>query len=360
MGYLYRQLQTVNCRPGPLPDDCEYASTRIKPRRAETDMRKVQLGTSGLQAGVLAASLSAPPTASLPLNNLALLAPATEDPVANGESATAEALRAALAAGANLIDTDWITANGHAQEILGRMMPGLDRAGLLIAGKGGPRLAFKGALKLDNSRGNLINQCQDSLFRLKTGYLDLFQLHWPDATPPEQTARGLCDLRDMGLARALGLCNHSAPQCAALHALAPLATASAPFNLLRRRAAAELLPWCTGAGVSFLAADPLCSGILARRFAGDEVFSDADDPLFAQPLFAKACAAARELHAYAQSRGLSGETLAVAWCLRQPGVSVVLCPAQNAAQMQALLAAESVNLPDADWRTMEDLSEVDP
>lgn len=318
-------------------------------------MRKVQLGTSSLQAGVLAASLSAPPTASLPLNQLAVLAPTTEDPAANGESATAGALRVALASGANLIDTDWITANGHGQEILGRLVATLPRESLLIGSKGGPRLAFKGALKLDNSRGNLINQMHDSLFRLKTGHVDLFQVHWPDATPPEQTARGLCDLRDLGLARALGLCNHSAAQAAAIHALVPLATASAPLNLLHRKALAELAPWCVRAKVSLLAADPLCSGILARRYAGDETFIDSDDPLFTQPTFGRACALARELHEFAQARGLAGETLAVAWCLRQPGVDLVLCPAREPMEMARLLASEAVQLSDTDWRRVEEL-----
>jgi len=321
-------------------------------------MRKVQLGNSGLSASVLAASLSAPPTASLPLNQLAILAPATEDPAASGESAAAEAICAALDAGVNFVDTDWITANGHGQEILGRLLPRVGRDQLLIASKAGPRLGFKGALKLDNSRGNLLNQLQDSLFRLKTSHVELLQVHWPDATPAEQTARGLCDLRDLGQARALGVCNHSAAQAAAIHAHAPLATAAAPLSMLRRKPLADLAPWCARARVSLLAADPLCSGILSRRFSGDETFSDSDDPLFAQPKFGRVCAIARDLHEFAQARGLAGETLATAWCLRQLGVAVVLCPARDATEMRQLLAAESVALPDADWRQIDEMTDV--
>lgn len=317
-------------------------------------MRQVALGSSGLECSVLAASLSAPPTAAMPLHALAVLAPATQDPAANGENTAQQALRVALDAGVSLVDSDWITAGGHAQEVLGRLVAGL-AVRPLVAGKGGPRLAFGGSLVLDNSRGNLINQCQDSLYRLKLPQLDLFQVHWPDATPPEQTARGLCDLRDMGLTRALGLCNHSVEQARAIAALAPLATVSAPLNLLRRGAAAELAPWCARTRIAFLAADPLCSGILARRYTGNETFADTDDPRFGQPVFGRACGAARQVHEFALARGLTGETLAVAWCLRQRGVSVVLCPVNDAADMARLLAAHDVQLPPADWRAIEDL-----
>ncbi|MBX3475087.1 MAG: aldo/keto reductase [Planctomycetes bacterium] len=312
-------------------------------------MRKVPLGSSGLQAGVLAVSLSAPPTAALPLHRLALLAPDSEDPALNGDDETLVAVRGALAAGADFIDTDWITANGHAQEVVGRLLQGVDRPRLCIGSKGGPRLDFRGALKLDNSRGNLINQLQDSLFRLKTGHVELFQVHWPDATDPAQTARGLADLRHMGLCRALGLCNHDAARAAAIHALAPLATVSAPLNLLRP-VPQDLIDWCAGANITFLAADPLCGGILGGRFAGDESFAETDDPLFNQPAFGRACAFARELRDFAAARGLAAQAVAGAWCLQRAGVGVVLCDAR---EFGAAQSAPEVSLPDADWRAIE-------
>jgi len=321
-------------------------------------MRKVQLGRDGPQVGVIAASLSAPPTASLPLARLAVLAPATQDPAFSGEDKSAAAVLAALQAGANLVDTDWITAGGHGQEILGRLLPQRNRDSLVIGGKGGPRLAFGGALKFDNSRGNLINQCQDSLFRLKTGHVDLFQVHWPDATEPAQTARGLLDLRHQGLVRHFGVCNYSAAQAAALHALAPLATAQAPVSLLRRAALVDLAPFCRRAGVTLLAADPLCAGLLAQRFTGDETFSEGDaDDWFRQPSFGRACALARTLQAWGQARGLAGETVAAAWCLHQPGLGCVLAPATDATEMAALVAAAEVKMNPAELVELADLAQ---
>jgi aryl-alcohol dehydrogenase-like predicted oxidoreductase len=262
-------------------------------------------------------SLSSPPTAYQPVRQLAILAPASEDPAASGADSTTAAIRAALAAGVSLIDTDWITANGHMQEVLGRA--GLDRDKVIITSKAGPRLKFHGGLSIDNSRANLINQAHDSLFRLKTGRIDLYQVHWPDDTPVEQTARGLRDLVDGGYARWTGVCNYSLEQVKALHAICPLQTVQAPLNILNRKAL-ELLPWCTENGIGFLAGDPTMSGLLTGRFKGDEEFAE-DDEWFNQPKFAKAAEFAREL-----ARLSDPLELAIGWCLAQEGVSSVLWP----------------------------------
>ena len=137
-------------------------------------MRMRSLFRGGPEVGQIGLSLSAPPTASQPLRQLAILAPESEDPSVSGEDDAAACIRRAIELGVNLIDSDWITANGHAQEVLGRTLQGLDRDKQFITIKAGPRLAFHCELVLDNSRANLINQCHDSLFRLKTERIDLY------------------------------------------------------------------------------------------------------------------------------------------------------------------------------------------
>lgn len=298
-------------------------------------------------------SLSAPPAAGQPLHRLAALAPATADPAASGEERLAATIRRALALGMNLVDSDWITAGGHAQEVLGRVLAAHGRERVLVAGKGGPRLTFRGELTLDNSRGNLLNQAQDSLFRLQTERLDLFQVHWPDGTDPVQTARGLADVVALGRAVQAGVCHYSAGQLQALAALVPLATAQAPLNLLERRFAA-LPPWCAAEGMGFLAADPTCAGLLAGRFRGDECFAEGDgDGLFATPAFGRACEMARELAAWAAARGLTAVQAAMAWVLAQPGVSCVLCAAQSPAECNEAAAAANVRLSATELRELD-------
>jgi aryl-alcohol dehydrogenase-like predicted oxidoreductase len=296
-------------------------------------MRMRPLFRGGPMVSEIGLSLSSPPTASQPVRQLAILAPPSEDPVVSGEDTAAATIRRALELGVNLIDTDWITANGHAQEVLGRVK--LDRVSVIVTSKAGPRLKFHGGLSIDNSRANLINQCHDSLFRLKTDHVDLYQVHWPDNTAAERTARGLRDLIDGGYARWAGVCNYSLEQVRVLHAHIPLQTVQAPLNILNRKAL-ELLPWCAANGVGFLAADPLMSGLLAGRFNGDEEFSDEDrDEFFNQPKFAGAVAFAREL----ADVGDPGR-IAVGWALAQQGVSSVLCPIAN---VDSLVNAEPLD-----------------
>lgn len=287
-------------------------------------------------------SLSAPPTASLPLNQLAILAPQTQDPAVNGESQTVAAISRAVALGINLIDTDWITANGHAQELLGRALRGLERDRLIITSKAGPRLTFKGALTLDNSRANLINQCHDSLFRLKLAHIDLYQVHWPDTTDPAQTARGLDDLVSAGLTRFSGVCNYSLAQVQQLAAHTRIVSVMTPLSLLNRAALDTLLPWCRENGVAFLAADPLHSGLLAGRFSPEQEFTEEDaDEWFTQPKFGHAIAFADRLGRWAQARGMTASQAAVAWALSHEGVTSVLVPARTPEEVEHLAGTEA-------------------
>jgi aryl-alcohol dehydrogenase-like predicted oxidoreductase len=302
----------------------------------------------GPEVSAIGLSLSAPPTASLPLHRLAVIAPESADPIASGEDTLAAQIKTALALGINFVDSDWITAGGHAQEVLGRVLKGHEAA--LIASKGGPRLTFHGGLTIDNSRANLMNQSIDSLFRLKRQRVALFQVHWPDATPPEQTARGLQDILHAGQADFVGVCNYSLEQTQALATQIRLHTVQAPLNLLNRRSLDGLLPWCVANGVGFLASDPLLSGLLAGHFSGDEEFTEGDrDEYFAAPRFQKAVQFVRELAALSPRPPAQ---LAVAWCLAQ-GASCVLCPASEVA---ALAPAAELSLDAALLHRIDDLA----
>ncbi|MHC4841069.1 MAG: aldo/keto reductase [Planctomycetota bacterium] len=288
-------------------------------------MSKRELFPGGPQVSSVSISLSAPPTASLPLANLAILAPDNNAPDASGEAATSATLQRAAQNGVNLIDSDWITANGHAQEILGRAFSDQQ---VTITSKVGPRLDFKGQLKLDNSRGNIINQVQDSLFRLKRDRIDLLQVHWPDDTDPSQTARGLEDACHGGLARYVGVCNYSADQLKALMEHTTISTAQSPLSILNRAALDDVLPVCREFDIGFLACNPLQSGLLQGQFKGDEQFTEDDHDAFFRPeVLPKAVQTVAKLEDFAKSLGMNAAQLSVAWCLNQEGVSAVLCPA---------------------------------
>lgn len=315
-------------------------------------MRKRPLFRNGPQVGVIGLSLSSPPTASQPLKQLALIAPASEDPAESGEDLQAATIARALALGVNLFDTDWITANGHAQEVLGRALKHTDRDSVYITSKAGPRLAFHRELLIDNSRANLINQCHDSLFRLKTDRIDLYQVHWPDDTSPIQTARGLQDIVSGGYAKWTGVCNYGLPQLEALSGHVKLQTVQAPLNLLNR-GARTLIPWCRRKGIGFLASDPLLSGLITGQFTGDEEFTDSDrDEFFTQPKFARAVAFADDLAALGKhTPGQWG----VAWVLAQ-GADCVLAPPLEPDAFNDLAQGTDIELTPEELETLDNLA----
>lgn len=312
-------------------------------------MRMRPLFQNGPKVGVIGLSLSSPPTASQPLNQLALIAPSSEDPSESGESEQSGTIAEALNLGVNLFDTDWITANGHAQEVLGRALKDADRDTVFVTSKAGPRLAFHGELLIDNSRANLINQCHDSLFRLKMDRIDLYQVHWPDDTSPIQTARGLQDIVSGGHASWVGVCNYNLPQLEALTGHIQLQTVQAPLNILNRKAL-ELLPWCEQKGIGFVASDPLLCGLLTGKFSGDEEFADTDrDEFFSQPKFGRAVAFSKDLAAMDK---YTPAEWAIAWSLAK-GAASVLVPATD---FEALAGLNEIELSEDDLQGLDDLA----
>lgn len=262
-------------------------------------------------------------------------------------------LQSALAEGLNFIDSDWITASGHAQEVLGRALQE-NTSECLVSTKVGPRLDFSGALKIDNSRGNIINQVHDSLFRLKRDQVDLIQVHWPDDTLPSQTARGLEDACFNGLAKYIGVCNYSKNQIAKLMSKVTVSVAQSPLSILNRSALTEIVNACREFNIGFLASDPLQSGLLQGLFTGDEQFSEADyDAFFNPTVMPRAVMAVQELASFARAMGLTTSQLSVAWCLNQEGVSAVLCPATK--DYYELQKAADIKLGSTDFAAIDQI-----
>jgi aryl-alcohol dehydrogenase-like predicted oxidoreductase len=251
-----------------------------------------------------------------------------------GGSDDREAVRtvvAALERGVNLVDTAPAYGRGRAEEIVGRgVREHGSRHDAVIATKAG--LDWSGGAVVRNADPARIRaEVEDSLRRLRTDYLDLCQVHWPDpAVPLEDTARVLEALVREGKVRAVGVSNFSPAQIEAFRAGGVLHTCQPPYNLFEREAEAEVLPHCREAGIVTLAYGVLCRGLLSGRMRPDTRFPEddlrhADDPKFQPPRFDQYLAAVERLDALARRRWDRRVLhLAVRWALDQPGVDVVL------------------------------------
>ena len=239
-------------------------------------------------------------------------------------------IHAALDAGISLIDTAPAYGFGHSEEVIGRAIAERgQRDRVVLATKVG--LERRGdALFRNGTRRQIFEEVELSLRRLRTDYIDLYQVHWPDPlTPYEETAEALRDLKRAGKVRAIGVSNYSIDAMERFGRITPISSAQPPLNLFERDATKEILPWCRAHQVALLTYGALCRGLLGgaidetTKFPGDDLRKV--DPKFVQPRFGQYLKAVKLLARFARERYDVGVlALAIRWVLDQPGVSVAL------------------------------------
>jgi aryl-alcohol dehydrogenase-like predicted oxidoreductase len=257
------------------------------------------------------------------------------------EAQSVSTIRSALEHGINLIDTAPVYGFGRSEEIVGKAIAeGGLRSRVLIATKTG--LEWKdGRVARNASRGRILQEAEDSLRRLRTDHIDIYQVHWPDPLVAiEETAEAMHTLFRRGTIRAIGVSNFSVAQMERFACVAPLHVLQPPYNMFERGIEADLLPYCRKHGIATLGYGALCRGLLSGRMRTDTVFDGDDlrrnDPKFRAPRFAQYLAAVQELDRLAQERfGKRVIHLAVRWMLDQ-GITTALWGARRPDQLQAV------------------------
>jgi aryl-alcohol dehydrogenase-like predicted oxidoreductase len=248
-------------------------------------------------------------------------------------------IRAAFEHGINLVDTAPVYGFGRSEEIVGKAIAeGGLRADVLIATKAG--LQWDGGRVSRNaSRARIMQEVEDSLRRLRTDYIDVYQVHWPDPLVTiEETAEAMRTLFEQGKIRAIGVSNFSVLQMERFRRIAPLHVLQPPYNLFERGIEADLLPYCHENNIATLGYGALCRGLLSGRMTTATVFDGDDlrrsDPKFREPRFAQYLTAVHRLDRLAQRRfGKRVIHLAVRWMLDQ-GITTALWGARHPDQLQ--------------------------
>lgn len=251
-------------------------------------------------------------------------------------------IRTALDYGINLVDTAPAYGFGHSEEIVGRALAQHGRReDVIIATKVG--LEWRGDQLFRNStRSRIFAEVDDSLRRLRTDYIDIYQVHWPDPLVPiEETAVAMYQLYKQGKIRAIGVSNYSLEQMNLFQQVAPLHTAQPPYNLFERVAERDVLPYCRIRGISTLTYGALCRGLLSGRMKPDTQFDGDDlrkiDPKFQPPRYAQYLRAVERLDRFARENyGKGVLDLAVRWALDRPFVTVALWGARRPEQLAAV------------------------
>lgn len=256
-------------------------------------------------------------------------------------------VHAALDAGINFFDTAEAYGAGRSEEVLGRALEG-HRSDVVIATK---------ADDAHLSREELIRACENSLQRLQTDYIDLYQIHWPSRTVPlPETLETLDHLRGEGKIRTFGVCNFGVSDLEDLLEVGQCETDQLPYSLLARAIEYEIQPKCLNEGVGILAYSPLMQGLLTGKFSSPEEVPEGrartrhfsrerpgtrhGEPGCEDATFA----AIEEIRRLCAELGLPMARVALAWVLAQPGVTSVLAGARHPEQIVETAQAAELKL----------------
>jgi aryl-alcohol dehydrogenase-like predicted oxidoreductase len=273
------------------------------------------------------------------------------------EAQSIATIRLAVERGITLIDTAPVYGFGRSEEIVGKALAhGGLRNRVQIATKVG--LGWRdGAVYRDSRPAQLRREVEESLRRLRTDVIDLYQVHWPDLESSiEDTAETLQRLRREGKIREIGVSNYSPEQMDAFRAVASLEAVQSPYNLFEREIESDVLPYARQTGLTVLSYGALCRGLLSGRMSPTTRFEGDDlrqvDPKFSGIRYPQYLAAVKALDRLAHERfGKSVLALAIRWVLDQ-GSTIALWGARNPDQLAPLAEIEGWRI-DAD--TLRDM-----
>lgn len=276
------------------------------------------------------------------------------------EKESIRTIHVALDKGINLIDTAPIYGYGRSEEIVGEAVRQNGRRdSILLATKVGIDWT-SGRIERNSTRQRILKEFEDSLRRLQTDYIDVYQVHWPDPEVPiEETASTLRELYEQGKIRAIGVSNFSPEQVRQFETAAPLHTIQPPYNLFEREIERDVLPYALKQNITTLTYGALCRGLLSGTMTADRQFSKDDmrggtDPKFQSPHFAEYLNAASRLDAFARRNfGKRVIHLAVRWLLDRSGVGVALWGARRPQQLAPISEVSGWTLSKSDFAAIE-------
>ncbi|MBF9072770.1 aldo/keto reductase [Streptacidiphilus fuscans] len=276
------------------------------------------------------------------------------------EEPSREIIRAALDAGINFFDTANVYSDGSSEEIVGRALTDfVPREEVVIATKVHGRMR-PGPNGAGLSRRAILAEIDNSLRRLGTDYVDLYQIHrWDRHTPIEETMEALHDVVKAGKARYIGASSMYAWQFAKAQFTAErngwtrFVSMQNHYNLLYREEEREMLPLCADQGVGSIPWSPLARGRLTRPWDASTARSETDE--FGKSLYLESDRTIVErVQEIAAKRGVPAAQVALAWVLRNPVVSAPIVGATRLMHLQDAIAAVDLDLDDAEADLLEE------
>lgn len=282
------------------------------------------------------------------------------------ENEAIRAIESAIENGVTTIDTAPVYGMGHSETVVGNTIKNkrdqvqiLTKFGMIWDKQSGD-FAFDtkdnsgNALKVYkfNGKQSVIEECERSLRRLQTDYIDLYQMHWPESTTLiEETMEALYILKDQGKIRAGGVCNCPVDILQSANKSFPIVTNQVAYSMVNREIEKDVVPYCLEQGIGILPHTALQKGLLTGKIKPGHKFNAGDHRpntfFFEKENHQKVMNILESISCIAASRQISMAQLAINWTMQQPAVTAVLVGARNVAQMTDNVKATTFTL-DAD------------
>jgi len=272
------------------------------------------------------------------------------------EESTA-AIHSALEQGINWLDTAEGYGSGHSEEVIGEALQAHNREELIIATKVSPQHL---------SREKLPEALGGSLRRLRTDYIDLYQVHWPNPhyaynkdhpeTPLEETMEALLTEQEKGKIRYIGVSNFNVEQMTQALEVGRFDSLQPPYSLFFRHIEENIVPFCIEHEISIIPYSPLAQGLLTGKFSPDNRPEPEDNrsrnKLFQSPTFEAAIEAVATVREVGEHYGRTSGQTAIRWAVQQPGITSAIVGGRNPRQVQENVGAMGWQLSDGDIETL--------
>jgi aryl-alcohol dehydrogenase-like predicted oxidoreductase len=263
-----------------------------------------------------------------------------------------EAIRASLDHGVTSIDTAPAYGQGLSEELCGEAIRGTDRTKIQLLTKYGLSWdTSKGEFffKSRDSKGkellihklaskeSIMKECENSLKRMGTDYIDLYQIHWPDSTTPvSETMEAMQQLIKQGKIKAAGVCNYSTELMKEAEKAIPLTSNQVPYSMVNRDIEKEVLPYARKNDIAIIAYSPLQRGLLTGKIRPGHRFNEGDtrdgNTYYSDENISKVNAFLDKLMPLAREKSATIGQLVIRWTIEQPGITIALVGARNATQ----------------------------
>ena len=275
-----------------------------------------------------------------------------------------EAMRTSYEHGVTSFDTAPVYGQGESEEIVGEALKGIPRDKVQILTKYGMRWDLAKGVHAMGSRDNagnkidiykysgkesVIKECEDSLRRLGTDYIDLYQIHWPDTTTPVgETMEAVAKLIEQGKVRYAGVCNYNVALLKEAGNYIPVVSDQMPYSMVKRGIEQEVIPYCIENKKAILAYSSMERGLLTGKMKPGYTFGKGDHRaavrFFKDENLKRTAAFLEKIKPLADEKKATLGQLVIRWTLEQPGITIALVGARNAVQAAENAKASDITL----------------